>query len=201
MWPQWKHRNLVDHTKFAPDWCFGLVKQKFLVGCLDDLACVVNQSAKANHAQLVGREDGTTIAPQFDWAEFFQPHFRRGAFDGIKSWHHLRFSSAAPGQAKVRKTCNAEEETLTLLKKQHLSWKQLPNTLIPPGLTEERNSMKRSGNTSLINIRTLFVHYPQQQPLPHHCPRLHPLLIKLYFHPPKEENERSPSPSLPKSYY
>ena len=31
---------LVGHTKFAPDWCFGLLKQKYHrtpVGCLADL--------------------------------------------------------------------------------------------------------------------------------------------------------------------
>ena len=66
----------VGHTKFAPDWNFGLIKQKFrksLVGCLDDLACVVDQSAHTNHAQLVGREDGTTLVDQQDWKGFFQP--------------------------------------------------------------------------------------------------------------------------------
>ena len=55
---------LVGHTKFAPDWCFGLLKQKFrktLVGCLEDLARVVDQSAHTNHAQLVVMEDGTVL--------------------------------------------------------------------------------------------------------------------------------------------
>ena len=77
---------LVSHTKFAPDWCFGQLKQKFrktLVGCLDDLMRVVDQSAHTNSAQLVGKEDGTTIVSQYDWAGFFQPFFKRGALDGI----------------------------------------------------------------------------------------------------------------------
>ena len=136
---------LVGHTKFAPDWCFGLLKQKFRktpVGCLEDLVRVVNQSATTNTAQLVGKEDGTTIVEQFDWAGFFQPYFRRGAFDGIKSWHHLVFSSETPGQAVVRSHCNSEEKTIPLLKKQHLGWKPHPDTmpdiLPPPGLPLER---------------------------------------------------------------
>ena len=57
---------LVGHTKFAPDWCFGLLKQKFrktLVGCLEDLVRVVDQSACKNSATLVGREDGTIPMP------------------------------------------------------------------------------------------------------------------------------------------
>ena len=120
---------LVGHTKFAPDWCFGLLKQKFRksrVGCLEDLASVVNQSAHTNHAQLVGKEDRNTIIQSF---------FRRGAFDGV-------FSSATPGSAKVRVHCNAEEKTLTLLKKDYCGWKprpkDLPPILPPPVLTEER---------------------------------------------------------------
>ena len=62
---------LVGHTKFAPDWAFGLLKQKFRrmpVGCLDDMVKVVQQSASINKAQLVGLEDGTTIVKQCDWA-------------------------------------------------------------------------------------------------------------------------------------
>ena len=49
---------MVGHTKFSPDWCFGLIKQKWrksVVGCLDDLADTVNRSAAPNVAQLVGR--------------------------------------------------------------------------------------------------------------------------------------------------
>ena len=69
---------LVGHTKFAPDWCFGLVKQKFrktLVGCLDDMLRVVDQSAKTNDGELVGKEDGTTLIHQYDWAAFLGPTF------------------------------------------------------------------------------------------------------------------------------
>ena len=49
------------HTKFAPDWCFGLLKRRFRraeVSCLNDLCDVVTEStpvAKLNIPQLVGR--------------------------------------------------------------------------------------------------------------------------------------------------
>ena len=49
---------LVGHTKFAPDWCFGLIKQKYrktVVGCLDDIKEVVD-----NYAKLVGSQEGDT---------------------------------------------------------------------------------------------------------------------------------------------
>ncbi len=43
-------------------------------------------------------EDGTVHVLQYDWAEHFQPYFKRGAFDGITSFHHLIFSSGTPGK-------------------------------------------------------------------------------------------------------
>ena len=58
----------AGNTKFAPDWCFGLVKQKFRkteVGCLNESAKVVEESASVNIAQLVGTQDGKVIIPTY----------------------------------------------------------------------------------------------------------------------------------------
>ena len=65
---------IVGHTKFSPDTCFGLIKQKYcktFVGCLEDIAAVVSKSSEVNEAQLVGAQDGTSIVPMFDWESFF----------------------------------------------------------------------------------------------------------------------------------
>ena len=48
---------IVGHTKFSPDWCFGLFKQAFCqtkIGCLDDIVKVVESSAMVNHACSAG---------------------------------------------------------------------------------------------------------------------------------------------------
>ena len=77
---------IVGHTKFSPDWCFGLFKQAFRrtkVGCLDDIARVVEDSAVVNHAQLVGSQDSEVIVPTYDWAQFFDRPFRQKALKGI----------------------------------------------------------------------------------------------------------------------
>lgn len=178
---------LVGHTKFAPDWCFGLLKQRFRktrVGCLEDLVRVVNQSAETNTAELVGKEDGTTLIEQFDWAGFFQPYFRRGAFDGIKSWHHLVFSSEKPGHAVVRVYCDSEEKTLPLLSKKYLGWKprpdNMPPVLEPPGLPQERRKY-------LYDKIREFVPEPHKDTV---CPPPLPL-------PPTSLRSNSPSPSAP----
>ncbi len=52
---------LVGHTKYSPDWCFGLFKQRYrrcYVSSLHDVADAVNSSADVNTAQLVGTQEG-----------------------------------------------------------------------------------------------------------------------------------------------
>ena len=63
---------IVGHTKFAPDWCFGLMKQRFrrtMVSNLRDLENVVNCSAEANVAQLVGTQSGEVVVPTYTGQE------------------------------------------------------------------------------------------------------------------------------------
>lgn len=136
---------MVGHTKFAPDWAFGLLKQKFkrtTVGCLDDLARMVCSSAAVNNTQLVGLEDGTTMVHQYDWASFFRDKFKRQAFDGIKSLHHLVFSANNPGRVLVRRTVDGTETALEVLNKANKLWKpsaqDLPPEIKPPGLSRDR---------------------------------------------------------------
>ena len=76
---------VVGHTKFSPDWCFGLFKRLFKrtnVDCMADIAAVVDSSAVCNVSQLVHTED-TEVVPTYDWASFPLPHFRK--FQNIKN--------------------------------------------------------------------------------------------------------------------
>ena len=96
---------VVGHTKFAPDWCFGLFKRQYRrtkVGSLQSIAQVVNDSAECNFAQLVAREDGSMIVQTFNWTDFFAPHFKRIA--SIKKYHHFRMTSSAPGCVFLKST-------------------------------------------------------------------------------------------------
>ena len=137
---------MVGHTKFALDWAFGLLKQRFKrtkVGCLADLAKVVTDSATINHAQLVGKENGEVIVKQFDWATFFAKHFKWQGFDGIKSLHHLVFRKATPGKVLVRMESDSKVQTLQVLAKNSLHWtpspSEMPDQIIPAGLPPERS--------------------------------------------------------------
>ena len=65
---------IVGHTKFSPDSCFGLLKQKFrktTVNTLHDLCQVVEQSAACIKAEVVGWEDGVPLVPIYNWHAYF----------------------------------------------------------------------------------------------------------------------------------
>ena len=51
---------VVGHTKFSPDWCFGLFKRLFKrmkVDSMEDIAAVMERSAVCNVPQFVHTED------------------------------------------------------------------------------------------------------------------------------------------------
>ena len=84
---------LAGHTKFAPDWCFGLLKKRYRVtnvSSLEELCDVVKASSQStlNVPQLVGKEDGTQFVPQYDWHAFLAPYFK--TLPHIKQYHHFR---------------------------------------------------------------------------------------------------------------
>ena len=133
----------VGHTKFSPDWCFGLMKQQYRkinIGCLDDIVAAVNISATPNVAQLVGSQNGETIVPTYNWSDFFDLYAIKTALKGIKRLQHLHFSHRFPGKVKVANEVDGIERTITLLKDP--SWtptpEGLPDVIVPPGLSLER---------------------------------------------------------------
>ena len=121
---------LVGHTKFAPDWCFGLFKQRYrrtFVSSLDDVVDVVNTSADVN------------VAPVVPWASYLGVHFR--SIPHLKQYHHFIFSATHPGVVMLKEySNNSSEETFTMLDSG--SWSpvasELPPLLKPSGLPLER---------------------------------------------------------------
>lgn len=133
----------VGHTKFAPDWCFGLAKQSFRrtkVDTLDDIANSVSRSSFVNVPQLVGTLDGTCLVKMFNWSDFFEQHMVKTALTGIKQMHHFRFEAKSPGMVFVKNSSTDSEKKIKLVK--HTSWSpsssDLPEKIVPPGLPLER---------------------------------------------------------------
>ena len=140
-----RHTNItlsflvVGHTKFAPDWCFGLFKRRYRrtnVGSLQSIAQVVNESADCNVSQLVAWEDGNMIVQTLNWTDFFAPHLKKIV---IKKYHHFRTTLSAPGCVFVKEQSDSPELKIDLLK---APWNppahELPEVVPPKGLSAER---------------------------------------------------------------
>ena len=109
-----------------------------MVGSLDAISEVVNKSAQCNVAQLVSREDGSTVVTTYDWTDFFAPRMKKIA--GIKKLHHFRMTSSSPGCVYVKNQFDSPtEERIDLLK---APWSpnhdELPTVVPPRGLSAER---------------------------------------------------------------
>jgi len=79
---------VTGHTKFAPDWCFGLFKHMFRrssVSCLDDIAAVMRKSTVStlNVPQLAGKESGERFVPCRNWRWFDHWTTWAGHFDSV----------------------------------------------------------------------------------------------------------------------
>ena len=94
----------AGHTKFSPDWCFGLVKRasrRTVVGSIHDIVDVVNSSAVCNKAQLVGTPEGDVLVPTYDWTGYLEPYFRK--IKSLKTYHHFTFESHCLGDILLTK--------------------------------------------------------------------------------------------------
>ena len=135
---------IVGHTKFACDWCFGLLKQKVrktFISSLYDLATTVDESTVSgvNVSELCGLHDGTVLVPVYDWASFLATYFKK--FPNIKNFHHFRFTKEEPGVMYFRQFSDTPESRFLLLKKNDvLPPRTLPTTITPSGLDFQRKS-------------------------------------------------------------
>ena len=85
------------HTKFGPDWAFGLAKKKLCrseLHCLSDIADAIEASSKVNRAQLCGHENGQVVVYTYDWATFSSPIFKRLSSLFYKASKRMGYSSS-----------------------------------------------------------------------------------------------------------
>ena len=157
-----RHTNItlsflpVGHTKFSPDWCFGLFKRLYRrtkIGSLQNIAEVVNTSAECNVAQLVSREDGTTIVPTLDWTDFFATKLKK--IQGIKKLHHFRVSSSSPGHVFVKERSDTVERDINLLREPWTpATNAKPDRVPPKGLNADRQwYIPVRANQTLLSAR------------------------------------------------
>ena len=132
---------LTGQTKFSPDWCFGLVKQKTqktFISSLFDVARAVEDSALVNVAEFVGLHNGTVLIPTYNWISYLQTFFRK--VPQLKTYHHFRFDSDFPTTVICKQYWSSEERALDLLKSGGTVPRPqlLPPIINPTGITRER---------------------------------------------------------------
>ena len=130
----------VGHTKFAPNWCFGLFKRFYRLCNLDDIVHCVNHSALPNVAQLVGTQDGTTVVPMYDWSSYFEDHTIKTALKGITKMHHFRFSKMDSGKVYVKNKSTDPERCINFLRHPwNPTAREMPQQIVPTAIFIRQN--------------------------------------------------------------
>ena len=120
---------VVSHTKFTPDSCFELLKQKFHrthVQCLTDMARVIEDSATVNSVKIAENKQGDILVHTYNWLSFFTTYFKK--LSEIWQYHQFCFSSAYPGTVIY-----TEQNSITSFVIQVLSYAK--NTPISSGIS------------------------------------------------------------------
>ena len=132
---------LPGHSKFAPDWCFALVKQKTrrtFISSLFDIERTVEDSAAVNVVELVGLHNRSVLIATYDWVAYLGQYFKK--LPEIKSFYHFRFDKEHPATVFCKQYRDSEEKAVNLLRKRNFLPEpgQLPDIVNPQGISRER---------------------------------------------------------------
>jgi hypothetical protein len=128
---------LAGHTKFAPDYGFGVFKRLYRhndVNCIDDVCGLMSQS-KLLIAEPTGTEQGEVLIPCYDWQSKFSA---LGKIVGIKQYHHFVFDSCKPSMCSVRQYAGSPATDLPVAGDSAALSADLPTIITPPGLSQAR---------------------------------------------------------------
>ena len=129
---------LAGHTKFGPDWCFGLFKRRFCRTRVDCLADIVQVATAASSTgiltpQLCGDEAGNMLIPRRDWMAFLSEWFWK--LMGLKKFHHFQFKASR--EVLCRENVASEVTIFNLLKGPAALPDTLPTIIQPSGLSQQ----------------------------------------------------------------
>lgn len=131
----------AGHTKFNPDWHFGLFKAKWRhcsVETLEQVAGCVLQSSKNRHniPQLVKDPEKPVIF--YDWAVYLSQYFK--CIPSLKKYHHFCMSSDKPGVILLKEYATDNGHEVNIMKKNALvpNGCHLPEIIEPKGLDPSR---------------------------------------------------------------
>ncbi|XP_062610795.1 uncharacterized protein LOC134272593 [Saccostrea cucullata] len=133
---------VAGHTKFDPDWHFGVWKVKWrssTAETMNEIADTVRHSSRRGHniPQLVS--DPQTPVQFRDWKSYFEQFFK--PLKNIRGYHHFRVSAETPGVVECKELCNSVPLCVNLLKDQNILPSvsdPLPQEIPAPGLDPKR---------------------------------------------------------------
>ena len=154
---------LPGHTKFAPDWCFGLVKQKTrrtFISSLFDIARAVEESASVSVAEFVGVHNGTVRVPTFDSATYLGQFYKK--LPNIKLYFHFRFNKEFPGTVFCKQYWFSEEKAINFPRNRNQLPQpgQLPDIISSQGISWDKPSIfiKRWENFVAMELKIWLLH-------------------------------------------
>ena len=136
---------LVYHTRFGPDWCFGLIKLKYkhsYISSISQLAEVVllSTTKEINIPQLItGPSSLNTLVPVRKCKAFLERYFKK--IPNLTRYHHFRLTSSEPGALFVREFPSSPKTRLNIVKDKSQIQELLssePDLITSPGLSPER---------------------------------------------------------------
>ena len=104
--------------------------------CLADMSHVVSSSSVVDVPQLCANEQGDVFVSIYDFASFLARYFMR--FDKIKQFHFFRFTAST--SVKYKRFSNTDEFECDLAENtaHQLKVGDMPEVIVPAGLSAER---------------------------------------------------------------
>lgn len=136
---------VVEHTKFAPDGYFGLIKKKYRhsnVYTYNQMADIIDCSTnnRQNICQRYYDKNGKPAFVYRDWSHWLQKYFKK--LPNLTKYHHLTIDKNEPGIVLAKQTIDGEESKHDLLKKPFPygpnKMHRYPRKLKPSGISLKR---------------------------------------------------------------
>ena len=140
-----QHENITysflvaAHTKFSPDWCFGLMRQRIrrtFVSALFDILEANHKSTLSgvNCGKPVGLHDGTVLVKTYDWSGHLAPKVNRN-----QQISPLSLQQKLSREGVLQGTCRHNRERISNVeRRKYTPSRLLPPQVLPSGLDDER---------------------------------------------------------------
>ncbi|XP_052772978.1 uncharacterized protein LOC128211900 isoform X2 [Mya arenaria] len=132
----------AGHTKFSPDWHFGLWKVKWRASnaeTLEEVADTVRKSSRVGYNIPQYVNNPAKPVTFYNWTEFFRTLFK--PIPGLTKYHHFRITSSHPGTVFLREYADNQEVAIEITRPQR---QPIPSSDMPERIDNQELDAKRS---------------------------------------------------------